>query len=126
MDTVLYDGHCRICVGGAKALLRWVPPDRVQLRSFREPGALEGFPRVSAEQCERAMQYVRADGRVFQGAEAIVQALRHRLLGKLAMAYYVPGLRQLVDALYAWVAKRRFQIAGRECPDGACALHGRR
>lgn len=123
MDTVLFDGHCRMCVGAAKALVRWVPPDRVRLRSFREPGALEPFPQVTPEQCERAMQYVRADGRVFQGAEAIVQALRHRPLGKLAAAYYAPGLRQLLDALYGWVARRRFKLAGRECPDGACAIH---
>ncbi len=104
MDTVLFDGHCRMCAGAAKALVRWVPPDRVRLRSFREEGALEPFPQVTEEQCERAMQYVRADGRVFQGAEAIVQALRHRPLGKLAAAYYAPGLRQLL-------ARRRFKLA---------------
>lgn len=123
MDAVLYDGHCRICLGAARALARWIPPGRVELLSFREPAALARFPQVTVEQCERAMQYVRGDGRVFQGAEALVQALRHRLLGRLAAVYYLPGLRQLADAVYRWVAKRRFRLAGRECPDGACQLH---
>lgn len=126
MDAVLYDGHCRFCIASAKALARWIPPGRVELLSFREPGVLSRFPQVTPEQCERAMQYVRQDGRVFQGAEAVVQALRHRALGRLAGAYYAPGLRQLADALYAWIAKRRFKLMGRECEGGACAIHAPR
>jgi predicted DCC family thiol-disulfide oxidoreductase YuxK len=93
------------------------------LRSFREEGGLAAFPGVSYERCELAMQLVQADGRVVEGAEAIVQALGRKVWGKLLYIYYVPGLRQLVDALYRVVARYRFRIAGRACPDGACAVH---
>ena len=126
-DVVLFDGDCRVCTQGMKQLRRWVKPEAAALLSFRDEGVLERFPGVTAEACEQAMQLVRQDGRVFAGAEAIVQVLRHHAVGALAKAYYVPGLRQLADAGYRYIAKRRFQIAGRngECKDGTCQLHVR-
>lgn len=123
-DTVLYDGHCRFCVGSSRLLAR-LTGARVQMASFREEGVLERFAPLDGERCERAMQYVRTDGRVFQGAEAAVQALQHRFWGRLALVYYLPGLRQLSDALYDLIARHRFRLAGRACPDGTCHLHVR-
>ncbi len=122
-DTILYDGHCRLCRGAAGHLRRLVPAGKVSLASFREPAVLARFPGVSLERCEAAMQYVRADGTVYEGAAAVVQALRHRWLGKLALVYYLPGIRQLADALYRLVARYRFRIAGRTCDDAGCAVH---
>lgn len=124
-DVVLYDGHCRICTAGATQLRRWVRADQAQLLSFRDEGVLGRFPGLTSERCELAMQLVRSDGRIFEGAEAIVQVLRHRVVGKLARAYYAPGLRQLADALYRFIARRRFALAGRTggCVDGTCRLH---
>lgn len=122
-DVVLYDGHCRLCLGAARQLGRLLGGSGTELRSFRDEGVLGAFPDVSLERCEKAIQYVRADGRVFEGAEAVVRALGRRSLGKLLFVYYVPGLRQVADWLYGLVARYRFRIAGRACPDGACALH---
>jgi predicted DCC family thiol-disulfide oxidoreductase YuxK len=124
-DVVLFDGLCRICTNGANQLLRWTKPEQVELVSFRDEGVIDRFPGLTMERCEIAMQLVRNDGYVFEGAEAIVQVLRHRVVGKLAHGYYVPGIRQLADALYRYVARRRFAIAGRtgECKDGTCQLH---
>jgi predicted DCC family thiol-disulfide oxidoreductase YuxK len=126
-DVVLFDGECRICIQGVNQLRRWVKPEDAALVSFRDEGALERFPGLTADECEQAMQLVRKDGRVFSGAEAIVQVLRHRAIGTVAKAYYAPGLRQFSDAVYRYIAKRRFQIAGRSggCKDGTCHLHGR-
>ena len=122
-DVILFDGHCRLCSAGARKLERLLGSRGTELRSFREEGALSAFPGVSYERCEKAMQLVQANGRVVEGAEAIVRALGRRVWGKLLYLYYVPGLRQFVDALYRVVARYRFRIAGRECPDGACAVH---
>ncbi|MDY7230782.1 thiol-disulfide oxidoreductase DCC family protein [Hyalangium rubrum] len=122
-DVILYDGHCRICVGASKELKRLLGGHGTELRNFREEGALAAFPGVSPERCEAAMQLVQADGRVVEGAEAIVRGLGRRVLGKVLYIYYVPGLRQLADAMYGMVARYRFRIAGRNCPDGACAVH---
>lgn len=122
-DTILYDGHCRICRGAAGQLQKLVPSGKVSLASFREPAVLARFPGLSLERCERAMQYIRADGTVYEGAAAIVQALRHRWYGKFALVYYVPGIRQLTNLLYGVVARYRFRIAGKDCGDEGCAIH---
>ncbi len=121
--TLLYDGHCRLCSRAARQFRRLDRTGSVTLLSFREQGALAAFPMVSAARCERALQFVRRDGQVFEGAEAIVQVLQGRWFGVLARVYYLPGLRQAVDWLYRLVARHRFRIAGRSCPDGSCALH---
>ncbi|MBZ4400977.1 DUF393 domain-containing protein [Myxococcus sp. MISCRS1] len=122
-DVILYDGHCRICSGAAREFQRLLGGRGTELRSFRDEGVLEAFPGISAERCELAMQLVRADGRVMEGAEAIVRALGRHPLGKLLYVYYVPGLRQLVDVVYRAVARYRFRIAGRTCTDGGCEVH---
>lgn len=122
-DVILFDGHCRLCRGAAKQFERLLGGRGTELRSFREEGVLAAFPGVSAERCELKMQLVQADGRVFEGAEAVVQALGRRPLGKLLFVYYVPGLRQVADWLYGVIARYRFRIAGRSCTDGACAVH---
>jgi predicted DCC family thiol-disulfide oxidoreductase YuxK len=121
-DTVLFDGDCRICGKGARQL-RAMTRGSVELISFRDESVLERFPGISFDAAMKAMQLIRRDGRVFSGAEAIVQALRGRWFGKAALAYYLPGLKQGADALYAVVARYRFRIAGRECKDGSCQLH---
>ncbi len=122
-DVILYDGHCRLCRGGAKQLERLLSAKGTELRSFRDDGVLAAFPGVSPERCEKAMQLVTGDGRVYEGAEAIVRALGRRPWGRLLFLYYVPGLRQVADLLYGVIARYRFRIAGRACPDGACAVH---
>lgn len=122
-DVILFDGHCRLCSAAARKLERLLSSRGTELRSFRDDGALSALPGVAYERCEKAMQLVQADGRVVEGAEAIVRALGRRVWGLPLYVYYVPGLRQLVDLLYGVVARYRFRIAGRECPDGACAVH---
>jgi len=119
-DVLLYDGACALCRRSAAALLRRLPREGVEAISFRAPGALERFPGVEPEACERALQVVRADGRVFSGAEAVVQVFRGGPAGWLLRAYYLPGVRQAADAAYAAVARRRFRLRERpgasHCP----------
>lgn len=110
-DVLLVDGDCRVCRQAASALAPHLPPG-CEVRSFREPGALEGLP-VDPERCEQALQLVEADGRVSAGVEAVVRALRSRRAGPLLRLYYLPGLRQAVDAAYAWVARRRRAWGGK-------------
>lgn len=122
--AILYDGHCKFCIEQMKNLARWLPAGRYEALDFQEPGVLERFG-VSREAAMRALQYVDARGRVYAGAVAVVRAVGLRRLGKLAYVYYVPGLRQLLDAIYAAVARNRYKIAVKmlSCESGACALH---
>ncbi len=120
--ALLYDGHCRFCIHQMERLARWLPPGGYQALDFQQPGVLERFG-VSRDQAMRALHFVDARGRVYAGAEAAVRAVGLRPLGKVAYLYFVPGLRQLADAIYKIVARNRYRIAGKTCEDGTCALH---
>ncbi len=126
--TFLYDGHCRLCVRSAAILPRLARPGAVVLRDFQAPGVLAEYPQVTHEQCMEAAQLVAPDGAVVSGLEAVVRAVMTRkVVGLLARVYYVPGLRFVLDRLYAWVAANRYRLMGRTaCADGACEVHLRR
>ncbi len=128
---VLYDGHCRFCTAQMKYLLALARPGAVEPLSFQEPGVLERFPGLTYDKCMQAMQLLTPDGRVISGFEAAVQAVMTRALMKpIGCLYYLPGFRQLCDALYRWVAARRYRILGKtieaeSCAGGTCSLHAR-
>lgn len=109
-DVLLYDGGCRLCTDAAGRLSRALPPG-ADARSFREPGVLRRLPGVDAARCELALQLVREDGQVFEGVEAVVQALRARWYGPLLRGYYLPGVRWVADAAYRAVARRRLHLS---------------
>jgi predicted DCC family thiol-disulfide oxidoreductase YuxK len=121
-DVLLFDGRCRICTAAAQELDRLLGSRGTELRSFRGEGALSAFPGVTYEMCDEAIQLVQADGRVFGGMEALVQAMGRRRWGKLLSFYYIPGVRQGLDALYRVAARNRFRLAGQQCADGSCAV----
>lgn len=123
---LLYDGHCRLCVAGARRLSALGRRGAVEPRDFQRPGALEAFPGLTRDECLRAMVFVRPDGRRVHGAQAVAEVLATRRgMGLLARAYYLPGLRALCDAAYAWIARHRYRLFGRApvCDDDACAVH---
>ncbi len=123
--VLLYDGHCQLCVAGARRLSAWARPGAIQLANFQEPGVLERFPGLTHGQCMQAMHLVEPDGRVFRAFEAAVAALLTRgWLFAWARLYYLPGLRLLCDLAYRWVARNRYRLTGgARCSETACGLH---
>ncbi len=127
--VLIYDGLCKFCTASVHRFVRWMGPVETELLDFQPPGALDRFPGLTHGACMKAMQLVTPDGRVYSGAEAIVRALAtRRIVGRLAYVYYLPGLRQLLDWLYARIAANRYRIMGKavaagECAGGTCALH---
>jgi predicted DCC family thiol-disulfide oxidoreductase YuxK len=123
----LYDGHCRFCTRQVKTLQRIVGRDRLETRSFQDDGVLATFPGIPYDAAMARMHIVTPDGRVYAGAEAAARAIaRIPWVGWLAYVYYVPGLRQLAELTYRWIAKNRYRLMGRtsECdPNGTCHLH---
>jgi protein-S-isoprenylcysteine O-methyltransferase Ste14/predicted DCC family thiol-disulfide oxidoreductase YuxK len=129
--VVLYDGWCKFCIRGVQKLLRLARPGVLEKVNFQEPGVLEQFPGVTHEACMRQMYLITPAGAVFGGFEAAVQAVvTRRVIGWVAYAYYLPGLRLLLDGLYALLAANRYRLMGKavaagECEGGTCALHSR-
>lgn len=124
--VLLYDGHCRLCVGGARRVQALARSGAVELRDFQQPGVLDSYPGLTRDECMRAMVMITPRGHRFHGAQAVAEALRtRRVVGLLARLYYVPGVRACADAAYAWVARNRYRLFGRtpSCADDACAVH---
>jgi predicted DCC family thiol-disulfide oxidoreductase YuxK/protein-S-isoprenylcysteine O-methyltransferase Ste14 len=127
--VVLFDGHCKFCAVGARQLVNLGQPGTLQLDNFQEPAVLDQFPGFSYEGCMKQMYLVTPEGRVFAGFEAAVRAVATRpLLGWIAFAYYLPGVRFFSDMIYAMIARNRYRIMGKaleagECESGSCALH---
>jgi predicted DCC family thiol-disulfide oxidoreductase YuxK len=128
---VLYDGHCKFCTAQSRNLVALAKRGAVEAVNFQAPGALEHFPGLTHDACMTAMHLIAPDGRVYRGFEAAVQAVATRpIFGRLAYLYYLPGLRQLLDRLYAYIAANRYRFWGKppsadDCPDGTCSLHAR-
>jgi predicted DCC family thiol-disulfide oxidoreductase YuxK len=124
--VVLYDGHCRFCTRGAQKLVALARPGAIEALSFQDPGVLDRFPGLTHDVCMQAMILVAPDGRRYRGFEAAVRAVATRpMLRLFAFAYYLPGIRQVCNRLYAWIAANRYRILGKtdECEDGTCSLH---
>ena len=127
--VILYDGQCRFCDAGSRQLLRMARRGAIDRVDFQQPGALDPFPGLTHDACMKQMYLVAPDGRLYAGFEAAVRAVvTRRVIGGIAYVYYVPGVRQLCDWLYRWIAARRYRLlvkkaAAGECESGACAVH---
>jgi len=128
--TVIYDGTCRFCVAGSARLLKIAAPGRIERMSMHDPEVFRRFPTLTPEMCAGAMQLVEADGTVFSGVGAIVEALATRKwLRWTRWLYRLTPVRVVVDRLYRVVARNRHRIMGRvtggdACESGACRMPG--
>lgn len=120
---VLYDGECPVCTRQARSLSHFARR-RIEARPYQSFSSTD--PRLSRAELDRELKLVTPDGGVFGGAEAIVRAARlaRPALGWVLSVYYVPGLRQVADRLYSWVARNRYRLFGRSgpavCSDDTC------
>lgn len=127
LPVVLYDGACAFCRAQAERVRR-IAAGRLRVEPLQR--ALADLPWVDPDDAIRALQLVDRDGRSYAGAAAIVRLVRltRPTLGWLLLPYHLPGVRTLADRAYAYVADRRYAIAGRlpdgadDCIDGACGV----
>ena len=141
---IVYDAECALCAGavrqlsavrGARAELRFVPLQALEAKldgiwdhATPEPnGWPDRLNRLDPDALRAQLHVVQADGAVFAGAEAVVRIMRE-LPGwrRLSWLYRVPGMKRAADAVYRYVARRRYDWFGKAdegCQAGACALH---
>jgi predicted DCC family thiol-disulfide oxidoreductase YuxK len=126
-DVVIYDGHCRICIGQVARLARWDTRQRLAFLSLHDGEVYRRWPDLKHEDLMREMYVVDRRGRRHRGAAAF-RYLSTRLprLYPLAPLLHLPGTLWLWQWCYQQVARRRYRY-GRtdDCPDGACAVHGK-
>jgi predicted DCC family thiol-disulfide oxidoreductase YuxK len=113
---VLYDETCELC---RKSVVFWhgvIARRGFAFAALQEPWVRERL-RMSDVELLREMRLLLRDGRVFGGADAILQLARAIWWAwpLVAMAR-VPGVNRLLRAAYRAVAARR------SCANGACDL----
>lgn len=121
---MVYDGECRLCLASVDRLRRWVGPGVrfLPLQGLPE----EGVAGLDPAAARARVHAVAPDGRVFAGAEAIARLLQTSRWRWMASAYFVPPVRRLADAAYAWVARNRYVFGRHARCEGPCRLEDKR
>ncbi len=109
--TMLWDGDCAFC---AYWIRRWarLTGDAVEYRPFQQ--GLDKLPQVDPAACARAVQLVLPDGRVLEGAHAVLQSLvLAGRAGWMLRCYERSALcRKCAEAAYRFVAANRAWLPG--------------
>ena len=83
---------------------------RVTAVPYQKPG-VPASAGLTVEQCEKAAWAVAPDGRYYRGAGAINASLAVAAGKKLPLlAYALPGVKQLQDLVYAFIAANRDKL----------------
>lgn len=122
--TVYFDGDCGFCRAWVD---RWSP--RLRARGFAfEPmqsGASRGVLGLAPGEVPGEMKLVLPDGRTLGGIHAVAALHRPFVWGwPLWLATRTPGLRQLAEAGYRFIARRRHRLAAALGLPAQCAVVG--
>jgi predicted DCC family thiol-disulfide oxidoreductase YuxK len=113
---LFFDGECGLCTGAA---MRFTP---LLHRYHFELAPLQGVigsQRLGLKTGEplAEMKLLARDGRVFGGADAILEIARNIWWARpLCMFAFIPGVKGLFRRLYRWVA------VNRHCSAGVCSF----
>lgn len=121
--VVLFDGQCAFCRKSVEILQRLDWCGRLRFQDARDPSGWPPSPvPLREERLMEEMHVVPLKGdRLYHGFGAFRwMAWRLPLLWPLAPFLYVPGVPNLGQRLYLWIAKRRYRLM--PCHDGVCTL----
>lgn len=125
--VVIWDGECRFC---RKQVLRLRSLDwwqQLTFLSLHDARVSQRYPQLSHEQLMAEMWVVPPRGKPVGGADALRWLSRTLpALWPLAPLLHVPLTRPLWRALYGWIARQRYRLAGKDCDGGTCELHAHR
>lgn len=124
-DVVLYDGECKFCTSQIAHLRRIDTRSRLRFVSLHDPSVVSQYPDLTYDQLMEQMWVIDSKGGRHGGAYAVRYLSRQLpILWLLAPMLHIPGLMPLWSWLYRQIANRRYRIAGRNCDEGTCSLHG--
>jgi len=117
--SVLFDGHCGLCLRSIFVLRMCDYAKRLQYVNFRDEKEHNKFaPDIALEDLDRAMHIRYANGKTLQGFDAF-RALSCSLppFCPFVPFLYIPGIPQIGRRIYAKIAQRR-----KRCSHGSCRL----
>jgi predicted DCC family thiol-disulfide oxidoreductase YuxK len=110
--VLIFDGSCNFCTACAELLhvLDW--RHRLQCLPFQASGVPQVYG-LTVAQCEQAAWAISPDGRIYREAQAVSASLDAIVVLPIFLfLYQLPGIRQIEDKVYAWVAKNRRFLPG--------------
>lgn len=123
-DVVLWDGECNFCRKQVSRLRALDWRGRLSFLSLHDERVAQRYPRLSYEQMLEEMWVVTPQGAQYGGADALRYLSRVLpALWLVAPLLHLPLTRPLLRRAYREVARRRYQLAGRQCDNGSCQLH---
>jgi predicted DCC family thiol-disulfide oxidoreductase YuxK len=106
--VMVFDGDCGFC---RRWIARWqeATGERVEYLPFQDPQMAARFPELPRERCEQSAQWIDTDGRVYQGAEAVLRSLAHAPGRRWLWWLYrrAPGFAPATEWAYRLVARHR-------------------
>jgi len=116
---VFYDATCPLCVNSARRFARVLARHRFELVPLQKPGA-GAWLGVPDDQLLAEMRLRLPDGKVFGGADAVVEIARRIWWAWPLWSFSrLPGARRPLRAAYRWLARHR------SCAKGACEITAR-
>ena len=119
LPLLVFDGDCGICSKLSDVADRWVHPRggsvvAAQWIDLPHYG-------LTPEQCDEALQFVDASGRVHAAQDAVARLLlsSHLWWKPFGALLLLPGINQLAGMGYRWVARNRYRLPG---GTPACAM----
>jgi predicted DCC family thiol-disulfide oxidoreductase YuxK len=108
--VLLYDGDCAFCTSCARLIERIGPDAEIVAWQLTDLAEL----RVTEEQASDAVQWVRVDGTVCSGHEAIAAMLgtAGRIWKIASGALLLPGVSWMAAKAYRLVADNRYRLPG--------------
>ena len=108
---LVFDGYCGFCTRAIEGIRRLDKHGLLTIVAWQEPGILESTG-LTHEDVKSAAWFIEGSKR-YRGAAAINHAISSALgFGLLTQVYNLPGIRQLEDFVYAYIAANRSLFRG--------------
>lgn len=123
--VVIFDGHCRFCLGQMR-LLQWADiSGKLRFLSLHDARRQTLLPQFTRDELMREMVVLAPGGQTYAGARAVRYLFAALPVLWLGLPFiYFPGSLPFWDRLYRAIARRRYALAGVSCEDGACDWQG--
>ncbi len=117
---VFYDGECPLCRREISVLRRLDRHKRLRFTDIAAPTFDALTLNTTYETLMAQIHGRRSDGTWVTGVDVFRELYAAVGLGFVSACTRLPGIRQLLDVVYAWFARHRLRLTGR-CDNSRCA-----
>lgn len=113
--VVVYDGECSFCIQQVENFKSLDSNEEIEYVPRQDPTIASRFPILTDSKFDSGMRFVRADGSVDVGADAVYQiAKRLPAYKPLAWIYTLPVFKQIARAIFGFISANRQRLAAKK------------